>query len=258
MINSWSGYKEWVSQTIASGNHFYYRGQLNPTWKLQTTFHRQAERTYVPLQHYLDHILPEVSYHVSAHQNEDLNLFDEAQFGNLLARLQHHGFPTPLLDWTLSPYIAAFFAYKNVDPKAPQTQSVTVYMFDFQQWAATFQQPMNLRAEVNFVSAFRPFAKGNPRMHRQMAVTTVTNVSDMEQYLLQQGNAAQKTFLYKALLPVSERRLVMNELNLMGINAMTMFPDFDGICAAMKEMFFNDLDVNPLVPPPPAPGGYGA
>ncbi|WP_419833007.1 hypothetical protein [Endozoicomonas atrinae] len=38
----------------------------------------------------------------------------------------------------------------------------------------------------------------------------------------------------------------MNELNLMGINSMTMFPDFDGVCASMKEKFFNNVGINPM------------
>ena len=31
--------------------------------------------------------------------------------------LRHHGFPSPILDWTMSPYIAAYFAYRDVDIK---------------------------------------------------------------------------------------------------------------------------------------------
>jgi len=94
-------------------------------------------------------------------------------------------------------------------------------------------------------------------MIRQMAVTTATNVADMGKYLLDRGIVANGNFLYKVLLPVNERKLVMHELNLMGINSMTLFPDFDGVCASMKEVFFNNLDVQPFIPlPPPLPKAH--
>lgn len=250
MINSWKSYKDWISSTVTGGAQYYFRGQRKPDWKLQTSFHRLSEKTGITLLDYLDRIIPEVAYQVSAAQNDVIDLSNEIQFGALLAKLQHYGFPTPLLDWTLSPYIAAYFAFKDIDPHNPDTHFVTIQMFDFNAWISSYQQPLDLRNTALFVSAFRPQAQNNPRMIRQMAVSTVTNVNDMGEYFKSCGEQTQKTFLYHATLPVTERRLIMNELNLMGINSMTMFPGFDGICSSMKEFFFNNLDVTFSIFPP--------
>lgn len=238
---------------MRGGAQYYFRGQRKAEWKLQTTFHRQSEKTGITLVDYLDRAIPEVAYYASAHENENIDISNEVQFGAFLAKLQHHGFPTPLLDWTMSPYIAAYFAYKDIDPTDPDTQNVAIHMFAINEWSTTFQEPLNLRDQVNFLSSLRPHAKGNPRMVRQMAVTTATNVFDLSVYINQRGVETSKTFLYSAILPVQERRLVMNELNLMGINSMTMFPDFDGVCASMRESFFNNLEVRPMMPPIPVP-----
>lgn len=255
MVNNWKSYKEWISDSINAGSQFYFRGQRKQEWKLQTSFHRYSDKSDITMLKYLDYVIPEVHYNVCSVQDEIVDITNEIQFGSFMARLQHHGFPTPLLDWTLSPYIAAYFAFKDLDPYNPDTDSVSIYIFDIHSWSTTFEQPLNLRDSTRFVSAMRPYAKNNPRLSRQQAVTTATNISDLGEYLIRKGKESSKTFLYHVTLPVSERRMVMNELNLMGINSMTMFPDFDGVCLSMKEHFFHNVETTVSIPAPPTVSG---
>src|SRR5579871_975887 len=49
-------------------------------------------------------------------RDADAGVFFKAQFPgyDYMAYLRHHGFPSPLLDWTRSPYVAAFFAFRDL------------------------------------------------------------------------------------------------------------------------------------------------
>lgn len=246
IIDSWGKYKNWVNNVVTQKKDFFYRGQMDYKWSLQTTLHRIAADLNLTLLQYLDTIIPETHYYICAFHNELIDLKVPEEFGSFLALLQHHGFPTPLLDWTLSPYIASYFAYKDIDDRYPQCKYVKIFIFDYLQWIDTFQQPLDLRnTSVKYVSVIRPHAKYNPRIIPQRGTYTVTNVSDMAQYILECSQNAKKTFLYSVNLPVSERPQVMRELNLMGINEMTLFPGLDGLCKSLKEQFFSRDNVGP-------------
>lgn len=252
-MNNWKDYKNWISESIKTGSQFYFRGQQDPQWKLQTSFHRYCSKAGISLADYLNRVVPEVHYNVCSSQNELVDISTDIGIGGFLARLQHHGFPTPLLDWTLSPYIAAYFALKDIDPTRPGVDNVEIYIFDYNLWSMVYDSELSFRKSEPFFTPFRPFANNNPRMLSQLAVTTATNVDDLEVYLMQQGAGHPSPYLYKVTLPVSERKLIMNELNLMAINSMTMFPGLDGICSSMKEHFFNNIEVVPKIPVPPPP-----
>ena len=239
--NKWEDYKKWVGGVIKNKKEFFYRGQLDAEWKLQTAFHRTVERKSLSLSlnDYLTKVIPVVHYYISAWHNEIINLKDPNEFSSFLSLLQHYGFPTPLLDWTMSPYIAAYFAFREVDDVKPQCSNVKIFIFDFNEWTTTYQQPLDLSKEEIFVSVIVPYAKYNQRIINQQGVYTVANVSDMAQHIINSGKIKNKTFLYEYTLSVKERPQVMRELNLMGINEMSLFPSIDGICKTMREIFFS-------------------
>lgn len=248
----WSRYKSWVTDTVKGNSQYYCRGQQDTGWKIKTSFNRYCSTIGGNLADYFNRIIPEVSYFVSAQQNEIIDTTNNVQLAGLLSKLQHHGFPTPLLDWTLSPYIAAYFAYKDINPRNNNNHNVAIYIFNSHNWFNLHPAPEYYSQFAYYMSDFRSHAKGNPRLLRQMAVTTITNVLDVEDYIIAEEKRLNQQFLWKLQLPAFERRIVMNELNLMGINSMTMFPDFDGMCSAMREKYFNNIDVVSLVPPPPS------
>ncbi len=259
MIITWADYKKWVADLVKNNHTYFFRGQQDLTWKLETTFQRYAAKNGITWRDYFDKILPDVDYSSAAFGYRIDNHNNERDLGGFLAKLQHHGFPTPLLDWTMSPYIAAYFALKDIDPrKVDANGNVKIYIFDFQLWRTSYMQVSFLKAEnYPFLSEFKPAYVDKQRLVSQMAVTTVTNVPDVELYLDNIKNTTGKTFLYYALLPIKERRVIMNELNLMGINSATMFPDFDGMCMSLKEKHFNNIDpitnFTPNIAPPPPP-----
>jgi hypothetical protein len=246
-IITWDKYKAIVSGIVANKASFYCRGQSNSKWSLQTSFHRVASKPNINLLQYLDFVIPQLHYYISASQNEIIDIDYQLEFAAFLALVQHHGFPTPLLDWTLSPYIAAYFAFKDVDDATPQSQYVRIFMFDQVRWSQHYSQPLNLRDQQSYVSILRPHAKNNHRIIAQQGVFTVSNVSDMTSHI--QGNEKKSStdYLHVIDIPANEKPEVIRELNLMGINEMSLFPSIDGICRAIKTQFFSADKVGPSI-----------
>ena len=250
MEQSWNTYKSWVAEATRNNKKYYFRGQSDSRWKLETTFQRSAKLKGISLETYFSTIINDVNYQVAAFE-APVNFQNNAEYGAFLGKLQHHGFPTPLLDWTLSGYIAAYFAFKNAPLNPNMTDKVTVYIFDIEGWNEAFGAETNFLGVEQFVSNFVPYATGNQRMARQMGVTTSTNVVDIESFIIQKGTEKNRTFLWRYDMLAIDRNVVMRELNSMGINDMTLFPDFDGLCRHLKEVHFTSHQH--ILPPPPPP-----
>jgi hypothetical protein len=176
--------------------------------------------------------------HLTAHVFNLANPIENGAFFRTSS--QHHGYPTPLLDWTHSPFIAAYFAYNDLTKdEQTDTRNIRIFVFDRKQWSEDFNQLQKLTPAPPHFSILDALALNNPRMVPQQSLASVTNVDDIESYIRNREQEKQKTYLQVIDLPASSRKEVMQELSLMGITAGSLFPGVDGVCRQLKERFFD-------------------
>jgi hypothetical protein len=235
---TWFQYKQWISENMQNGYQYLFRGQEKPEWKLQTSFHRAIQSNpHITLQIYLQNIIPELNNILASKGFENHFLNDPINLNSFLAKLQHHGFPTPLLDWTYNPYIAVYFAIEKID-ESDSNGVFSIFIFDYIQWITTNFQPIDLMSPNYFVSTFKPNYANNPRLITQNSILTVTNVNDIQEYLIDAERQQGKKFLYKININKNEIPQIKLDLESMGITKKKLFPNLDEVCNEMASNFF--------------------
>jgi hypothetical protein len=232
---TWSEYKAIAGRDIELNGAVIYRGQSLSSWGLVSSVHRTAlVRSIQELKGYADYMLPRVHDALEAWVGRSWDLKNALGLAEFLAFVQHNGFPTPLLDWTESPYIAAYFAFEGVNHFKPQTEDVAVFAFNQAAWSSTFKQVYDFADFTPHVSVLRPRLVGNHKLAVQQGCFTVTNVLDVEQHI-RLNESIERKFLTKYELDVRERPKVIRELSLMGISAIQLMPSVESVCKKAVE-----------------------
>lgn len=235
-VSTWEAYKQYV--TALEYRQFVFRGQSKP-WRLRTAFHRSGR---ADIERFQSDDVAHLHRHISSLTRHVFNLPDPQEYGAFLALVQHHGYPTPLMDWSYSPFVAAFFAYHHIRKADAATSSpedrVRILKFDKERWRRMVPQIGAIRGIGPHVSLFEPLAIENARMIPQQALSMVTSVDDIERHVRRFESPESAPYFEAIELPVTERERVMRELSIMGITAGSLFPGLDGACEELRERLF--------------------
>lgn len=241
-VSSWN---EFVSLT-AELDGWAFRGQQDASWALWSSLSR-----------YLGAFIPDRSTW-RMREERAIRIFRRKAhnyIGNAetlqddlrcLALMQHHGAPTRLLDFTKSPFVAAFFALENAVSDAAVFALNTPAL-----WNATPACDHTLTRDT-----IDPRKKGNFEhyfLHTDSQILWIGEPEEMDQRLVAQSGTVvvpgvvdksldeilneypwDEPLIKKIVLPRRVRDEGIKALYRMNITNATLFPDLDGLARSIR------------------------
>jgi len=96
-------------------NHYIYRGHADSSWKLQSSLERVLDSKWnsSAVSKFEDYSINEFKARFRLYDRD--NIVPDSKLA-WLSVMQHHGVPTRLIDFTVSPYVALYFALEAYKP----------------------------------------------------------------------------------------------------------------------------------------------
>ena len=220
-----------------------YRGQSDEKWPLSTTLERESGEEIGLLDYHgiISRIKPriesatgkewaipsrsEYSSWIKGIDRAGFLLKDELPAYEYMAYLRHNGFPSPLLDWTKSFLIAAFFAFRRAKKN---NNNVAIFAYGEHGGKGKMHS-----GNSPLISTLHPYIRTHNRHYLQQSRYTVcTRENDDDQYFFakhEEGISAGNRYgqnqdvIWKFVIPSNEWKKVYEELQSSNINPYSLF-----------------------------------
>lgn len=254
-LNSWREFIEEINgiedeiakrskTTIGHYSKPLYRGQANASWKLETTLERETKRPMTMATYHLNYVRS--AYALLSGFNEKYGPFDKEadcsyealgyhQLPNyeFMGYLRHH----PLLDWTSSPYVAAFFAFDM----AYSAERVAIYWF--QEHLGRGKSTSSDKPRLITAGPFVGIHKRHFLQQSEYSICYEKRENDAlfvshEILLIDQNQWWPQDKLMKYTLPRSIKNEVLSELNKMNINPYSLYQSEESLVRTVGNRLF--------------------
>jgi hypothetical protein len=274
-VETWEDFEKKIEELKPpKAGGFLYRGQGNACWSLETTLERSGQKGILFSKYY--RTISVIRSQIESFTTQDWGelpdvmtmreTFQEYDAGSLaldgigattpfpatysyMAYLRHHGFPSPLLDWTRSPYVAAYFAFRRSEDRR-----VAIYVYS--------ERPDNMKSSSSDqpqIKLFGPYVKTHARHFLQQSAYTICvqflptgwQFSSHETVFscAPPFSSCSQDLLWKFILPATERVKVLEALDRYNLNAFSLF---DSEEALMETLAFRHIGLKNSVVQPDA------
>jgi hypothetical protein len=229
----------------------WFRGQSDAYWLLTTTLERRSP-SLGDVASYL-RVISEIKPAVetfTGHTFETIKPqdieeacreFDRFHFRlgesfTYMAHLRHAGFPSPLLDWSHSPYVAAYFAFA----RAKGDGNVAIYAYR--------ERPDNMKVggTDSQILSFGPNIKTHKRHFRQQSRYTacVAYIHGKWQFMPHDGvfyqrDGLNQDLLWKITVPASERMKALRYFDKFNLNEFSLFDSEEALLEMLATRFID-------------------
>ncbi len=262
-LRSWEEFEPALSELQRAThrpNSLLFRGHTDAAWRLDTTLERDVRSNFQVAEYYkISQIIrPQIEVFTEKTWGSiDLEsiyqlctdygkLSLELSFGRLpaysyLAYLRHHGFPSPLLDWSSSPYVAAYFAFRR--PSRAKYHAIYAY--------SEFGEGGKSRgSQHSAIYGFGPILSTHRRHFLQQSQYTICvqfieNSSGQREWHFASHedvfnrNEIGQDFLTKFLIPTTERQKILKILQQYNLTSFSLFGSEESLMESLAMQKFD-------------------